>query len=174
MFAVGVFLAFHLFSHVRSRAEIWLDPWTRASGSGYQLVQGLVALAVGGVGGQGLGQGHPNFVPVVTTDFILSAIGEELGLAGVACLLGLLIFLVFRGLSVAISAEDGFQKMLAAGLMATLAIQTIVIVGGTTRLMPLTGVPVPFLSYGGSSMLANFIMIGLLLKISNGVMERRR
>jgi cell division protein FtsW (lipid II flippase) len=174
MFVVGVFLAFHLFSHVRSRTEIWLDPWSRASGSGYQLVQGLIALAVGGVGGQGLGQGHPNFVPVVTTDFILSAIGEELGLAGVACLLGLLMFLVFRGLSVAISAENGFEKLLAAGLMATVAIQTIVIVGGTTRLMPLTGVPLPFLSYGGSSVLANFIMIGLLLKISSNVVERRR
>jgi peptidoglycan glycosyltransferase len=174
MFVVGVFLAFHLFSHVRSRTEIWLDPWSRAAGSGYQLVQGLIALAVGGVGGQGLGQGHPNFVPVVTTDFILSAIGEELGLAGVACLLGLLIFLVFRGLSVAISAEDGFEKLLAAGLMATVAIQTIVIVGGTTRLMPLTGVPLPFLSYGGSSVLANFIMIGLLLKISSNGVERRR
>lgn len=174
MFAAGVFLAFHLFSHVRSRTEIWLDPWSRASGSGYQLIQGLIALAVGGVGGQGLGQGHPGFVPVVTTDFILSAIGEELGLAGVGCLLGLLIFLVFRGLSVAVSAEDGFEKLLAAGLMATVAIQTIVIVGGTTRLMPLTGVPLPFLSYGGSSVLANFIMIGLLLKISSGTMERRR
>ena len=174
MFAVGVFLAFHLFSHVRSRTEIWLDPWSRASGSAYQLIQGFIALAVGGVGGQGLGQGHPNFVPVVTTDFILSAIGEELGLAGVGCLIGLLIFLVFRGLSVAISADDGFEKLLAAGLMATVAIQTIVIVGGTTRLMPLTGVPLPFLSYGGSSVLANFIMIGLLLKISGAAMEKRR
>jgi cell division protein FtsW (lipid II flippase) len=158
---------------VRSRTELWLDPWSHASGSGYQLVQGLIALGVGGVGGQGLGQGHPGFVPVVTTDFILSALGEELGLAGIACLLALLIFLVFRGLSVAISAQDGFEKLLAAGLMATLAIQTIVIVGGTTRLMPLTGVPLPFLSYGGSSVLANFIMIGLLLKISSGIVEAR-
>jgi cell division protein FtsW (lipid II flippase) len=174
MFVAGVFLAFHLFSHVRSRTELWLDPWSRASGTGYQVVQGLIALGVGGVGGQGLGQGHPNFVPVVTTDFILSALGEELGLAGVACLLGLLIFLVFRGLSVAISAQDGFEKLLAAGLMATLAIQTIVIVGGTTRLMPLTGVPLPFLSYGGSSVLANFTMMGLLLKISAGRTERAR
>jgi cell division protein FtsW (lipid II flippase) len=173
MFVAGVFLAFHLFSHVRSRTELWLDPWSRASGTGYQVVQGLIALGVGGVGGQGLGQGHPTFVPVVTTDFILSALGEELGLAGVACLLGLIIFLVFRGLAVAISVQDGFEKLLAAGLMATLAIQTIVIVGGTTRLMPLTGVPLPFLSYGGSSVLANFIMIGLLLKISGGVTERR-
>lgn len=174
MYAVGVFLAFHLFSHVRARTELWLDPWSRTSGSGYQIVQGLIALSVGGVGGQGLGQGHPTIVPVVTTDYILSAIGEELGLAGVACLLGLLLFLVFRGLSVAIAVEDGFEKLLAVGLMSTLAIQTIVIVGGTTRLMPLTGVPLPFLSYGGSSVLANFLMIGLLLKISGGTVERRR
>jgi cell division protein FtsW (lipid II flippase) len=174
MFVVGVYLAFHLFPHVRSRTEIWIDPWSQASGSGNQIVQGLIALAAGGVGGQGLGQGHPGFVPVVTTDFILAALGEELGLAGIAALLGLLVFLVFRGFSVAIAAQDGFEKLLAAGLMATVAIQTIVIVGGTTRLMPLTGVPLPFLSYGGSSVLANFIIIGLLLKISSGTMERLR
>ncbi|HEX6510399.1 MAG TPA: FtsW/RodA/SpoVE family cell cycle protein [Chloroflexota bacterium] len=173
MFVIGVFLAFHLFPHVRDRTEIWLDPWSHASGSGYQLVQGLIALAVGGIGGQGLGLGQPTLVPVVTTDFILAAIGEELGLAGIACILCLLLFLVFRGLAVAIAVQDGFEKLLAAGLMATLAIQTIVIVGGTTRLMPLTGVPLPFLSYGGSSVLANFIMIGLLLKISSHALERR-
>jgi cell division protein FtsW (lipid II flippase) len=172
MFGAGAFLAFHLFPHVRDRTEVWLDPWAHAAGSGYQLIQGLIALAVGGMGGQGLGQGHPiPFVPVVTTDFILAAIGEELGLAGVVVLLALLLFLVFRGLGVAIAAQDGFQKLLAAGLMATLAIQTIVIVGGTTRLMPLTGVPLPFLSYGGSATLANYVIIGLLLKISS---EARR
>ncbi len=166
MFVVGAFAAFHLFPHVRDRTEVWLDPFGHASTSGYQLVQGLIALSSGGIGGQGLGQGLPTIVPVVTTDFILSAIGEELGLAGVACLLVLLLLLVFRGLTIAMSSDDGFQKLLAAGLMATLALQTIVIVGGTTRLMPLTGVPLPFLSYGGSSALANYIVVGLLLKIS--------
>jgi cell division protein FtsW (lipid II flippase) len=166
MFVVGAFAAFHLFAHVRDRTLVWLDPFAHAHGSGYQLVQGLIALAVGGIGGQGLGQGLPTQVPVVTTDFILAAIGEELGLAGIACVLALLLYLVFRGMAVAMSSEDGFQKLLAAGLMATLAIQTIVIVGGTTRLMPLTGVPLPFLSYGGSSALANYVMIALVLKIS--------
>ncbi len=166
MFIVGAFAAFHLFPHVRDRTEVWLDPFSHAAGSGYQLVQGLIAISSGGIGGQGLGQGLPGLVPVVTTDFILSAIGEELGLAGVACILVLLLVLVFRGLTIAMSSDDGFQKLLAAGLMATLAIQTIVIVGGTTRLMPLTGVPLPFLSYGGSSALANYIVVGLLLKIS--------
>lgn len=168
MFALGAFLAFHLFSHVRERTLVWLDPWAHAGGAGFQLIQGLIALGVGGIGGQGLGQGHPvPFVPVVTTDFILAAIGEELGLAGVACLLSLLLILIFRGLAVAVSTDDGFKKLLAAGLMAILAIQTIVIVGGTTRLLPLTGVPLPFLSYGGSSALANYVIIGLLLKISS-------
>ena len=168
MFALGAFLAFHLFSHVRERTLVWLDPWAHAGGAGFQLIQGLIALGVGGIGGQGLGQGHPvPFVPVVTTDFILAAIGEELGLAGVACLLCLLLILIFRGLAVAVSTDDGFKKLLAAGLMAILAIQTIVIVGGTTRLLPLTGVPLPFLSYGGSSALANYVIIGLLLKISS-------
>jgi cell division protein FtsW (lipid II flippase) len=166
LFAAGAFFAFHLFPHVRDRTEIWLDPWVHASGSGYQLVQGLIAMAVGGVGGQGLGQGSPFLVPVVTTDFVLAAIGEELGLAGVCVLLALILFVVFRGLSVAVRRRDGFEKLLAAGLMAVLAIQTIVIVGGTTRLMPLTGVPLPFLSYGGSSALANYVIISLLLRIS--------
>ena len=166
MFVAGTFAAFHLFAHVRARTLVWLDPFAHAHAAGFQLVQGLIAFAAGGIGGQGLGQGLPTQVPVVTTDFILAAIGEELGLAGIACLLALLLFLIFRGMAVAISNEDGFQKLLAAGLMATLAIQTIVIVGGTTRLMPLTGVPLPFLSYGGSSALANYLMIALVLKIS--------
>jgi cell division protein FtsW (lipid II flippase) len=166
MFALGAFAAFHLFSHVRARTEVWLDPWTHSADTGYQLVQGLIALSSGGIGGQGVGLGLPTKVPVVTTDFILSAIGEELGMAGVVALLALLVFLVFRGLAIAIDVDDGFQKLLAAGLTATLAIQTIVIVGGTTRLMPLTGVPLPFLSYGGSSTVANYLMIALLLRLS--------
>jgi cell division protein FtsW (lipid II flippase) len=166
MFAVGVYAAFHLFPHVRDRTEVWLDPFTHASTSGYQIIQGLIALGSGGIGGQGLGQGFPTDVPVVTTDFILSAIGEELGLAGITVLLMLLLYVVFRGLAIATSADGGFEKLLATGLMATIAIQTLVIVGGTIRLMPLTGVPLPFLSYGGSSSLANYIMIALLLRIS--------
>ncbi|HLJ67639.1 MAG TPA: FtsW/RodA/SpoVE family cell cycle protein [Chloroflexota bacterium] len=166
MFVVGAIGAFHLFPHVRDRTEVWLNPFAHSSTTGFQLVQGLIALSSGGIGGQGLGLGMPYKVPVVTTDFILAAIGEELGLAGVVCLLALLLFLVFRGLTIGIGSEDGFQKLLATGLVATIAIQTIVIVGGTTRLMPLTGVPLPFLSYGGSSALADFLMIGLLLKIS--------
>ena len=173
MFAVGAYASFHLFAHVRDRTLVWLDPWAHAAGQGYQLVQGLIALAVGGIGGQGLGQGDPTAVPVVTTDFILSAIGEELGLAGVAVLLALILFIVFRGLAVAVEAENGFSKLLAAGLMAIIAIQTLVIVGGTTRLMPLTGVPLPFLSYGGSAALANYLIVGLLLKISSEVAEAR-
>lgn len=174
MFVTGAFLAFHLFPHVRDRTEIWLDPWTHASGQGYQLVQGLIALASGGIGGAGLGLGNPTIVPVVSTDFIIAAIGEELGLAGIVAILALLLFLVFRGLAVGLSAEDGFRKLLAVGLMATIAIQTIVIVGGTTRVMPLTGVPLPFLSYGGSSAVADYIMIGLLLKISAEAAEEAR
>lgn len=169
MFAAGVFAAFQLFPHVRDRTLVWLDPFSRASGSGFQLVQGLIALASGGIGGQGIGQGAPYKVPVVTTDFILAAIGEELGLAGVAVLLALMLFLVFRGLTIAIQSTDNFQKLLATGLVATIGIQTLVIVGGTTRLMPLTGVPLPFVSYGGSSTLANYLIIGLLLKISSEV-----
>jgi cell division protein FtsW (lipid II flippase) len=167
MYALGVYVAFHLFPHIRDRTEVWLDPWTHAAGSGYQLVQGLIAMGSGGIVGQGLGQGLAyRYVPVVTTDFILAGIGEELGMAGVVCLLALILYLVFRGLAIALRTPDGFQKLLASGLMSILAIQTIVIVGGTTRLMPLTGVPLPFLSYGGSSALANWVIIGFVLKIS--------
>ncbi|HZU14792.1 MAG TPA: FtsW/RodA/SpoVE family cell cycle protein [Chloroflexota bacterium] len=166
MFVVGAFLAFHLFPHVRDRTEIWLDPWVHAAGSGFQLIQGLIALSTGGIGGQGLGQGQPYLVPVVTTDFILAAIGEELGLLGVVALLALLLFVVFRGLAIAIASTNNFHKLLAAGLVAIVGIQTIVIVGGTTRLMPLTGVPLPYLSYGGSAALANYVIAGLLLRIS--------
>lgn len=166
MFVAGTVAAFHLFPHVRDRTEVWLDPFGHAAGSGYQLVQGLIALGSGGIFGQGIGQGSPALVPVVTTDFILSAIGEELGLLGVVALIVLLLYLVFRGLVIALASEDGFRKLLAAGLVATLGIQTIVIIGGTTRLMPLTGVPLPFVSYGGSSALADFLIVALLLKIS--------
>ncbi|MGH2448002.1 MAG: FtsW/RodA/SpoVE family cell cycle protein [Chloroflexota bacterium] len=166
LYTVGVFAAYHVFPHIRNRTEVWLHPFQQAAGSGFQLVQGLIALGAGGIGGQGLGQGHPGFVPVVTTDFILAAIGEELGLAGIVVLLALLLYLAFRGLAIATTNRDGFQKLLATGLVAILAIQTLVIVAGTTRLMPLTGVPLPFLSYGGSAAVANYIIIGLLLKIS--------
>jgi cell division protein FtsW (lipid II flippase) len=171
LFVVGAVGAYFLFSHVRLRTDVWLNPW--GNPAGYQLIQGLFAFSAGGIAGQGIGLGHPGFVPVAYTDFIWAALGEEIGLAGLIALLAAYLILVFRGLSVAMSARDGFQKLLAAGLVSVFAIQTIVIIGGNTRLIPLTGVPLPFLSYGGSSIVANFIIIGLLLKVSQEVRRER-
>jgi cell division protein FtsW (lipid II flippase) len=172
LFIVGAVGAYFLFPHVQLRVDIWLNPW--GNPSGYQLIQGLFAFAAGGIAGQGIGLGHPGYVPVASTDFIWSSLGEEIGLAGLMALLLAYLVLVFRGLDIAMMAKDGFQKLLAAGLVSVFAIQTIVIIGGNTRLIPLTGVPLPFLSYGGSSIVANFIIIGLLLKVSQTVAAGRR
>ena len=167
IFVVGVALSYRVFAHVRLRAEVWLDPWSHAQGQGYQLVQGLIALASGGVFGSGLGYGHPGLVPAVPTDFIFVAIGEELGLVGTTLLLGLYDVLVLRGLRAGIDGIDTFERLLAVGLTATLAIQTFVILGGNLRVIPLTGVTLPFVSYGGSSILFNYVLVALLLRVSH-------
>jgi cell division protein FtsW len=165
-FVVGAVLAYRLRVHVQQRVDIWLDPWRYAHDQAFQVVQGLIALANGGVLGSGLGQGHPGYVPVANTDFIFTSIGEELGLIGGMGVLGLFLVLTFRGLRIAALARDPFNALLAVGLTSTLAIQALVIIGGNLRLMPLTGVTLPFMSYGGSSLLANFVILALLLRIS--------
>ena len=166
LFAVGASVMYRLFSHVRVRVDTWLDPWSTASTTGYQLVQALTALAAGGLFGSGLTFGYPEFVPAVHTDFIIVAIGEELGLAGTIAVVALYMLLVYRGFKIAMDSRDSFATLLATGLTAVIGIQSLVILGGTLKLMPLTGVTLPLLSYGGSSIVANFIIIGLLLAIS--------
>lgn len=166
LFVLGANLLYRLFSVVTVRVETWLDPWATASTTGYQLVQGLTALAAGGLFGAGLTYGYPDYVPAVHTDFMIAAIGEELGLAGTLGVLGLYVVLIHRGLRVAVLAADSFTALLAAGLTSVLGIQALVILGGTLKLIPLTGVTLPLLSYGGSSMLANFVLLGLLLAAS--------
>ncbi len=155
-----------LFSHVHVRVAIWLDPWGEATAGGYQLVQGLYALASGGVLGAGLDLGSPRFVPAVHTDFIVAAIGEELGLVGSLAVVNLFVLLTLRGFRVALRARSGFNALLAAGLTSVLALQALIILAGTLRLIPLTGITLPFVSYGGSSVLANFLLVGILLLIS--------
>ncbi len=165
-FAVGAYVLYRIFPHVQVRVEIWLDPWSRGQGTGSQLVQSQYALASGGIFGSGLGLGDPTNIPLVQTDFVFSAIGEELGLLGTVALLIFYLFFVYRGIRIALDAVDDFSRYLAAGLTAVLGLQAFIIIGGTVGLFPLTGITLPFISYGGSSLLSNFIIVGMLLAIS--------
>jgi cell division protein FtsW (lipid II flippase) len=167
LLVLGFALADRLFAHVHTRIVIWLDPWTNRETIGYQLVQALYALASGGVFGAGLDMGSPRFIPAVHTDFVIAAIGEELGLAGTLAVVCLFVLLVQRGFAVALRARSGFSSLLAAGLTAVLGLQALIILGGTLDLIPLTGITLPFVSYGGSSVVANFVIVGLLLRISH-------
>ncbi|MHB1450679.1 MAG: FtsW/RodA/SpoVE family cell cycle protein [Coriobacteriia bacterium] len=164
LFAVGAAAAYTMFGHVQQRVAIWLDPFADAAGRGYQLVQSLFALADGRMLGLGVGRGLPGRIPFVETDFIFTAIAEELGLLGGAAII--IAFLVFcmRGLTTASRARSDMAAITATGLVAIIGLQSFVIIGGVTRLIPLTGITLPFVSYGGSSLLSNFILLGLLMR----------
>jgi peptidoglycan glycosyltransferase len=164
LFAIGAYGAFLMFGHVQVRVDIWLHPFADASGKGYQLVQSLFSLAAGGLFGDGIGRGLPTRIPFVVTDFVYAAIGEELGLlGGVALLVGYLA-IVYRGLAIAARSRSDMAQLTAVGLATALGLQVFVIVGGVSGLIPLTGITLPFVSYGGSSILANFILVALLLR----------
>jgi peptidoglycan glycosyltransferase len=172
LFAVGATVAYQIFGHVRDRVTTWLDPWPSAQDQGYQLVQGLFAFGSGGFAGAGLGLGRPGTIPNASTDFVFAAIGEELGLIGTTAVLLLYMLVVGVGFRIALRADQPFLKLLAAGLTTILGVQTFIILGGVTRLIPLTGITMPFVSYGGSSLLANFVILALLLRISDEVARR--
>ena len=167
LFAMGGVGAYLSFSHVADRVDIWLDPWADPLDTGYQVIQATYALAWGGVAGTGLGQGINGRIPYEETDFIFAIVGEELGLVGATALLVSYLLLVGVGLRVAVTATDPFAKLLSTGLTALMAIQSFVIMAGVTRLLPLTGVTLPFLSYGGSSLVSNWILIALLVRVSD-------
>jgi cell division protein FtsW (lipid II flippase) len=169
LFVAGAFLTAQLFSHVALRFQIWEHPFARnlVENQAFQLVQGLYGMANGGLLGKGLGGGQPYLTPLVQSDFIFTGLGEELGLAGVMVILLMYGLLVQRGLRTALMVKDPFSKLLAGGLSFTFALQVFVIVGGVTRLIPLTGITTPFMSQGGSSLIANWVLIGVLARLSD-------
>jgi cell division protein FtsW (lipid II flippase) len=165
-FAVGAAALYPIFGHIRVRVDAWSDPWADPTGGGFQMVQALYALASGGWAGVGLGQGDPTSVPESHTDFMFTSIGEELGLIGALGLLLCYALFALRGCQIALRAQSGFQQLLAAGLTTAIVAQALIITAGATNLIPLTGITLPFISYGGSSTLVNFAMVGILLRIS--------
>jgi peptidoglycan glycosyltransferase len=174
LFAIGSTMAWASFNHVQQRVRVWLNPWPYAADQGYQLVQGIFAFAAGGLAGTGLSLGSPQKIPAAATDFIFAAIGEELGLLGTTAVIVAFLLMVGIGLRIALRAENHFEKMLATGLTTILGLQTFIILGGVTRLVPLTGITLPFVSYGGSSLLANYVLLALLLRLSDDTGRRAR
>lgn len=173
MFATGALAASAIFPHVAARIAVWRDPFKFIDGRGYQVVQSMFAFATGGAWGTGLGLGRPDLIRFsVHTDFIFSALGEELGLAGTTAALTAYALFSSRGFGLATRCRDDFTKLLVSGLTVAFAMQAIIIIGGVTKLIPLTGITLPFMSYGGSSLLSNFVLVGLLLRASHEVATR--
>lgn len=166
LIAAATALGYRLFDVVALRIEVWWNPWPTANAQAYQIVQSLIAIASGGIVGQGIGQGQPGIIPVVHSDFAFAAIAEEWGLMGTLSVVAALAALVVRGMRIAALAGHPFRTLLAAGLSALLGVQSLLIMGGVLKLVPLTGVTLPFVSYGGSSLLTSFVVVGLLLMLS--------
>src|SRR6202048_3056240 len=167
LFTVASVFAYNAVGHVQVRVSTWINPWPVSQGKGYQLIQSLFAFGSGGFGGTGLGLGSPQKIPNAATDFVFAAVGEELGLLGTVAVIITFLLVVGAGVSISLSGDRSFSKLFAAGLTALVGIQTFVIIGGVTRLIPLTGITLPFVSYGGSSLVANFVLIALLLRVSD-------
>lgn len=168
LFAAGAYLSYKLFGTVQTRVGVWLNPFSATHvDDGYQMRQSLFGLGTGGIFGAGLGSGHPELVPLPATDFIISSFGEEVGLFGLIAIIVLYVLFVARGLAAALAVRDAFGKLLGTGLSFLIALQLFVVIAGVTRLLPETGLTTPFLSYGGSSLLGSYVLLALLLRISD-------
>jgi cell division protein FtsW (lipid II flippase) len=173
LFVAGAAVVYQVVSRVEERVSVWIDPWDHAQTSGYQIIQALYSVANGGFGGTGFGQGTfentggGELIPYLHTDFIYAALAQELGLVGAAALMLVYMLFCLRGFRIALIAQDGFSKLLAVGLTFGFALQTFIIVGGVLRIIPLTGITLPFVSYGGSSVVANFLLLAGLLLVSH-------
>lgn len=167
MTILAAFVGVNFMSHIQVRVATWLDPFADITGKGYQITQSLFAIGAGGFAGSGIGSGSPYFIPVVSSDFIFSAICEEMGVLGGTAVIMLYFLLVYRGFKIALSSTNDFNKAVSVGLSVMLGIQTFIIVGGVIKLIPLTGITLPFISYGGSSMITTFIALGILQAISS-------
>jgi len=172
LFAGAAFVAWKLIENVQTRVRIWTNPWPEYTEKGYQVIQSWFALSNGGTSGTGLGLGSPNKIPEVKNDFIFAAIGEELGLFGGTAVLIAFVLIIGAGFRTAIRADRPFEKILATGLTTILGLQAFIIIGGVIRLVPLTGITLPFVSYGGSSLVANYVLLALLLRISDSSARR--
>ena len=162
LFTASGFIGYFLFDHVKIRFQSWLNPWMYIERQGYQITQSLFAIAEGGFFGKGLGLGHPDFIPVVYTDFIFSAICEEMGIfTGIGIIMLFMIF-VYRGFKIAIFQDDKFYKILALGISILFGVQAFIILGGVIKMIPITGLTLPFVSYGGTSLISSFVALGIL------------
>ena len=178
LFLGGAFAASRLLTYVGGRIDAWLEPFTKANyegnGGSYQLVQGLFGLSSGGVTGTGLGLGRPDITPLAESDYIIASLGEELGLVGIFAILALYLLFVSRGFRIGFAGQDDFGRLLAVGLAFVVGLQVFIVIGGVTRVIPLTGLTTPFLAAGGSSLVANWIIVALLLRLSDTVRHQPR
>jgi cell division protein FtsW (lipid II flippase) len=172
--ALNLYLAYHLFGYVHARIDIWLHPLSRAQGAGYQVAQSVYAFAGGDVLGTGLGRGYPGYIPAVQTDFVFAAIGEELGTVGAFAIIAFYIALTVRGLRISVRQPADYGMLLGVGMTAILSVQSLVIMAGNLAMIPITGITLPFVSYGGSSIIVNFVLIGILLCLSTSRPAARR
>jgi cell division protein FtsW (lipid II flippase) len=177
LFGAGAFVASRFLTYVEGRFTAWLDSFNpaiyEAVGGSYQLVQGLFGFASGGVIGTGFGAGHPSIVPLAESDYIVASLGEELGLVGIFAILSLYLLFISRGMRIGINGADDFGRLLAVGLTFVIALQVFIVIGGVTRVIPVTGLTTPFLAAGGSSLVANWIIVALLLRLSDTVRHQR-